>query len=265
MSGSQRHGQTRVPEATSRLQRLVDVIGALSVGVLTAPAAAIVAALVRLTSAGPVLFSQERLGRGGARFHIYKFRTMRADAEAILAHDPELRARHIAGGYKLGDAEDYRITPLGHVLRRLRLDELPQLYNVLRGDMSLVGPRPIVPAEAQRYASYIELMRVTRPGVTGLWQVSGETSADYPRREAIDREFVATRTLSGDLIILWRTLLLIAGAAARSSSPRRVEGEQHLHRRRTSLVEAGEKGGAIVLESVAVRDDRRQVDLPGCD
>lgn len=213
----------------SRLKRVFDVVVAVSLLVAAVPLMAIVATMVRLTSAGPVLFSQMRVGRNGARFRLYKFRTMCTDAEDVLSRDPVLLAKYLAGGHKLCDSEDARITPIGRVLRRLRLDELPQLYNVLRGEMTLVGPRPIVPAEVERYSSYVELMRVTPPGVTGLWQVSGETSADYSRREAVDREYIRTSSLGGDVAILLRTLALVTNTARQglSNAPARRQGRVH--------------------------------------
>ena len=115
---------------------------------------ALIALMVKLSAPGPVLFRQERLGEGGRRFRIYKFRTMYRDAEKALRSDPALYRKYVENNYKLPKGEDPRITPLGDFLRSTSLDELPQLFNIIKGDMSLVGPRPIVPPEIDKYGEY---------------------------------------------------------------------------------------------------------------
>ncbi|MBI2301144.1 MAG: sugar transferase [Armatimonadetes bacterium] len=168
------------------------------------PLLLVLALLVRGDSPGPVLFQQERVGLRGRRFLIYKFRTMRLGAEAEL---PELReAAGLPGPvFKLRD--DPRVTRLGRLLRRTGLDELPQLWNVLRGEMSLVGPRPLPPDQVDWDDPRFRLRCEVLPGLTGLWQVSGRVMhVDYDRWLGIDAEYVARRCLRLDLEILLRTI-----------------------------------------------------------
>ena len=187
-------------------RRLLDVVGAGLLLVVLAPAFAVVAAMVCWTMGRPVLHVQERLGRGGRRFRLYKFRSMVPDAEARLCARPDAYARYRAHNFKIPADEDARITRLGHTLRRTSLDELPQLWNVLRGDMSLVGPRAIVPDELAEYGDYSRMLLRVKPGLTGLWQVSGRSTIRYPERALMDLGYVEGRTLRQDLQILLRTL-----------------------------------------------------------
>ena len=168
---------------------------------------AIVALAVKLSSPGPVLFRQERLGKGGQRFRIYKFRTMYQDAEKILRSDLAVYQKYIENNYKLPPGQDCRITPIGRFLRTTSLDELPQLFNVLKGEMSLVGPRPIVPPEIEKYGDYGALFMSVRPGLTGNWQVSGRSEvSDYARRTALDIEYIRDQSLRTDIDILLKTI-----------------------------------------------------------
>ena len=156
---------------------------------------------------GPILFKQKRVGFGGARFSCYKFRSMCVDAEArledLLARDPNARAEW-ASDQKLKC--DPRITRIGYFLRKSSLDELPQLFNVLLGEMSLVGPRPIVETEAPRYGRYIAHYCSVRPGITGLWQVSGRNDVHYRRRVAMDVIYSRSRSLPMNVRILVMTV-----------------------------------------------------------
>lgn len=194
-------------------KRLMDVVGATLLLSLASPLLLVIAVAIRATSRGPVLFRQERLGRNGTRFQLYKLRTMHLDAENVLHACADLYDRYLAGGCKLADGEDPRITAVGRFLRRTNLDELPQLFNVLRGDMSLVGPRPIVPAEAVLYPEFAGTLRFVPPGITGPWQIQRGTSADYGRRAELDRQYAATCSLRGDAIILKRTVIALFCAA----------------------------------------------------
>jgi exopolysaccharide production protein ExoY len=146
--------------------------------------------LVYLADPGPIFFGHERIGHRGRKFKCYKFRSMVVDADArlarLLATDPDAR-RQWETDHKLVD--DPRITKLGRILRKSSLDELPQLWNVLRGDMSVVGPRPIVQAEAPRYGRYFADYCRVKPGLTGLWQISGRSTTTYRRRVALDVAF----------------------------------------------------------------------------
>jgi exopolysaccharide biosynthesis polyprenyl glycosylphosphotransferase len=195
----------------SRLQtgakRLLDIVGALLLLLLFGPLMAIVALLIRTSSPGRPVFSQERLGEGGHPFRIYKFRTMYQDAEKALRSDPVLFNKYVENNYKLPKGEDPRITPLGNFLRATSIDELPQLFNVLKGDMSLVGPRPIVPPEIDKYGEYGTLFTSVKPGLTGKWQIQGRSDVeDYSRRAVLDVEYIRDRSLKTDVDILFKTI-----------------------------------------------------------
>lgn len=206
------------PRRLSRVtKRGIDVGLALFLLVLLAPLGCLVAALIRMSGPGPVVFKHARVGRWGRIFPCLKFRTMHADAperlRTLLASDSAL-ARQWADRQKLD--WDPRVTHIGRILRQTSLDELPQLINVLCGDMSLVGPRPVTPAELQRYGSAAALYLQVRPGLTGLWQVSGRNLMSYDSRVELDRDYVANWRLSADLRILARTpkaVLLRRGAS----------------------------------------------------
>lgn len=210
------HGVARVELAVPRLQlaemlakRALDLSLA-TVGLLVlAPVYAAIAAAVRLDSRGPVLFRQERLGRGGKRFRLLKFRSMHADAEDRLREDDELYRRYLEHDYKLPVEQDPRVTRVGGFLRRTSLDELPQLLNVLKGDMSLVGPRPVVPPEIEEYGTHAPVLLGVKPGVTGYWQIAGRSSVGYPERARREIEYVENWSLWLDLVILVRTVPVV--------------------------------------------------------
>ena len=192
------------------LKHTFDFIAAGILLLVAAPLFGLIAALVKLSSPGPVFFRQERIGKGGTRIHIYKFRTMRADAEDLLRADPELYRMYVANSYKLPKGKDPRITSIGRVLRQLSLDEIPQLINVLKGEMSLVGPRPVVPSEVEKYGDFAPLLLSVQPGLTGQWQVSGRSNiADYASRVRLDMEYIRDQSLTGDLRILFRTVPVV--------------------------------------------------------
>ncbi|MET0251766.1 MAG: sugar transferase [Novosphingobium sp.] len=165
--------------------------------VFMAPLFLVIAVVMRLTDPGPIFFVHMRIGRFGAPFPCFKFRSMVCDAEqrlaAILAADP-VKRRIWERDQKLED--DPRVTPIGNFLRKSSLDELPQLFNVLRGDMSLVGPRPITAGEVVRYGRRFASYSSVRPGITGLWQVCGRSSVSYQRRVALDVAYVRRRSMS---------------------------------------------------------------------
>jgi len=193
-------------EINAFLKRTVDVIVAAVSLVIAMPLMAAIAVAIRIFDPGPALFRQVRLGERGRPFRMWKFRTMRTDAEEVLLADPELYARYVANNYKLADAEDPRISRIGALLRKTSLDELPQLVNVLKGDMTLVGPRPIVPRELEMYAPYHDLLLSVRPGLTGQWQVNGRSDVPYPERAHMDLDYVAGHSVGEDLAIMVRTL-----------------------------------------------------------
>ena len=188
------------------LKRLLDVVGSAAMLVVAAPLMVALAIAVRLGSAGPAVYGQSRLGRHGRDFRCYKFRSMYADAEQRLHADPALYAEYVRNDYKLPDGEDPRITRIGRLLRRTSLDELPQLWNVLKGDMSLVGPRPIVPNEICHYVGDEHMLLLLKPGITGSWQVSGRSNVAYPQRSQLELDYVEDWSLGRDISILLRTV-----------------------------------------------------------
>ncbi len=195
------------------MAQAIDRVGALFVLILAMPLMLLVALAIMIASPGPVLFKQKRIGRGGKLFDCYKFRTMEVDAErrleALLASSAKARLEW-ARDQKLKD--DPRIHMLGNFLRKSSLDELPQLFNVLRGEMSLVGPRPIVEAEAERYGRYFSHYCAVRPGITGLWQISGRNDVHYRRRVAFDVVYVRKGRVGDNIRILAMTVPAVLGA-----------------------------------------------------
>jgi len=187
------------------LKRSVDVLGAATALVLLAPVLLVLALLIRAGSPGRPIFAHERIGRNGRRFRCYKLRTMCADAEAQLDEDGALRSAYRANHFKLPATADPRVTPLGRFLRKSSLDEIPQFWNVLRGDMSLVGPRPVVEAELAHYGAARDTLLTVRPGITGAWAVRGRSRIGYPERARIELDYVRSWTTRRDLVILLRT------------------------------------------------------------
>lgn len=178
--------------------------------VAASPVLLAITLLVWQAGGAPVFFGHYRVGRDGRLFRCLKFRTMRVDAEQalarLLATDAAARAEWLRD-QKL--ANDPRITPIGRILRKTSLDELPQLINVARGEMCFVGPRPVTPAELMRYGAVRWHYVSVTPGITGLWQVSGRNQTTYEQRVALDKHYVETRTLWGDIAILARTVRVV--------------------------------------------------------
>lgn len=195
------------------VKRLVDILLALTFLILFSPLLLFVAALVRLDSPGPVFYGHPRIGHGGRSFRCLKFRTMVTDGDAVLeqhlASVPGARAEWDANR-KLRD--DPRVTRVGQILRDYSVDELPQLLNVLWGSMSLVGPRPVVQEELDRYAAAASAYLSARPGITGLWQVSGRSDTNYDRRVELDQLYVAEWSFWRDCLILARTVPVVLSA-----------------------------------------------------
>ncbi len=191
-----------LPRSSRALKRLMDVVGALVLLVASAPLLVVVAVAVKATSPGPVLFCQHRVGRGGRSFKLNKFRTMVVGAEAMTA---ELLVRSEDPNWLLL-ADDPRITRVGRLLRTTSLDELPQLWNVLRGEMSLVGPRPLVETEDRRITGWARGRLDLTPGLTGLWQVLGRTSIPFEEMIKLDYIYVTDWSLWRDIQILLRTV-----------------------------------------------------------
>jgi lipopolysaccharide/colanic/teichoic acid biosynthesis glycosyltransferase len=188
------------------LKRAIDVIGA-SIGlVILTPLFTLIALALRMDSAGPALFRHRRVGLGGRSFDCLKFRSMVADAEDRLQQDPSLLATYRENNYRVPDAADPRVTRVGRLLRRSSLDELPQLWNVLRGDMSLIGPRPVVTDELTHFAGSERLLLSVRPGMTGMWAVMGRHEVAYPARAEIELRYVRSWSLRGDAVIALKTV-----------------------------------------------------------
>ncbi len=187
-------------------KRVLELAVVLILMALLAPVYGVAALLVRLTSRGSVLFRQQRIGRNGRLFKCVKFRTMRADAEVslpkLLAEDGRIRAEWTRYARITGDP---RVTAIGGILRRLSIDELPQLWNVLRGEMALVGPRPYLPSEKDQIGQYLDVITRVRPGVTGLWQVSGRAALPFEERLILDEFYIRNWSLWMDLSIVLRT------------------------------------------------------------
>lgn len=199
----------RINEVWSK--RVIDVVGAIVALIVFSPVFVVTAIAVYLTDRGPILFKQTRVGADGRHFEIIKFRSMCIDAERRLHADGDLRQRYLANGCKVPANEDDRVSRVGRFLRTSSLDEIPQFWNVLRGDMSLVGPRPVLPWElTERYASARAHYVSTRPGITGAWQVSGRSDLGYDRRLALDVRYVENWSLRHDLAILARTPIVVA-------------------------------------------------------
>jgi exopolysaccharide production protein ExoY len=188
-------------------KRGLDIAGALGLLILTGPLILVAGLLVRMQDGHVALFTQERIGRAGRRFRVYKLRTMVPDAQTklfeVLELCPEARKEWTAT-QKL--AEDPRVTTLGWFLRKSSIDELPQLINILKGDMSLVGPRPIVQSEVERYGRAYPAYCSVAPGLTGVWQVEGRSDTTYAQRIALDVSYAETWSVRGDLAILLKTI-----------------------------------------------------------
>lgn len=179
--------------------------------VLLSPLLLFIAAAVWLESPGAIIFGHRRLGKNGAVFQCLKFRSMRLDAEEVLRSDPDLYAEYVRNNYKLPEHRDPRLTRIGRILRRSSLDELPQLFNVIKGEMSLVGPRPIVPEELDEYGHGAPVFLSLKPGMTGAWQVNGRSKVGYPHRADIELEYVRKWSIALDLTILVKTVPAVVG------------------------------------------------------
>ena len=203
------------PLRGNRLKRAFDVVGALGLLALFGPLMVVLAVLIRMDG-GPATFGHRRIGAGGGSFTCWKFRSMVVNAhevfEELMRTDPAARIEW-AATHKLKN--DPRVTRVGRFLRRTSLDELPQLFNVLKGEMSLVGPRPIVEQEVTRYRACFAFYVQCRPGLTGLWQVSGRNDVDYGRRVQLDTAYVFGWSFWSDVLIMLKTVrVMISGRGA---------------------------------------------------
>jgi exopolysaccharide production protein ExoY len=208
-----RHGQPFIELRAAALRgnqmvakRALDIVASGLALLLLAPIMLLIVVAIHLESPGAAVFGHRRAGRHGRPFRCYKFRSMHRDAEQILRSDPELYAEYLRSDYKLPPERDPRITKVGRFLRKTSLDELPQLWNVLRGDMSLVGPRAITIDELRHYGAEQPLFLSLKPGVTGVWQVNGRSTIHYPHRTLVELGYVRSWSLARDLRILLRTI-----------------------------------------------------------
>jgi exopolysaccharide biosynthesis polyprenyl glycosylphosphotransferase len=188
------------------LKRMLDVVVAAIALVILALPMLIVALLIRIDSPGPALFRQERVGRNGSTFTMLKFRSMVVDAESRLA---ALAAEDQGNGVLFKMKADPRVTRIGRIIRKFSIDELPQLWNVLVGDMSLVGPRPPLRREVNQYESHVHRRLYIKPGLTGMWQVNGRSDLSWEESVRLDLYYVENWSLTGDLVILWRTVRVL--------------------------------------------------------
>lgn len=192
------------------IKRAIDLIGAVIGLVLSSPLFLIISLLYLSGSQkGPVFFKQKRIGQNGVPFYIYKFRSMVANAENVLKANNELYHKYLANSYKLEPEEDPRITKIGRFLRKTSLDELPQLINVIKGEMSLVGPRPVVSEELREYGDDKELFLSAKPGLTGNWQVCGRSEIEYPERCNIELYYVRHKSIAFDMKIIFKTVMTV--------------------------------------------------------
>ncbi|TFD52137.1 sugar transferase [Cryobacterium frigoriphilum] len=188
------------------LKRALDVVACGASLIALAPLLAVIALLIRFTSPGPVLFAQERVGRDGHTFRMLKFRSMENNAEDNLG---KLREDNQGAGLLFKLKDDPRVTRIGRFLRKHSLDELPQIWNVLVGDMSLVGPRPPLPDEVRSYENHVHRRLYIKPGLTGMWQINGRSDLSWEESVRLDLYYVENWSLAGDLMIIWRTFKVV--------------------------------------------------------
>ena len=195
-----------VYDAQLPLKRIIDVVTAATALLILSPVFILLVILVRMSGPGPIMFTQERCGQHKRRFKLYKFRSMRIDAEDVLHRDQNLLEMYRQNHFKIPEDRDPRLTRIGRFLRKSSLDELPQLWNVLRGDMSLIGPRPIVPAELEHYGPLGSLLLALKPGLAGAWVVQGRSTVGYPKRAEIELSYIREWNLLQDVKIFFRTI-----------------------------------------------------------
>ncbi len=196
----------RAHPAASIAKRALDIVVSGVALILLTPIMLLVALAVFISSPGKVAFRQKRIGFEGEGFRIVKFRTMVADAERRLRTDHNLRSLYLANNHKIPAHLDTRITKIGRFLRATSLDELPQFWNVFVGHMSLVGPRPIVTGELERYGEMAPVYESVRPGLTGVWQASGRSTVSYTERVQMDVDYVTNWSFKNDIVIIFKTI-----------------------------------------------------------
>lgn len=189
------------------IKRAFDLVGAVISLILSSPLFLMISMLYFFgNNKGPIFFKQKRIGQFGETFHIYKFRSMIVNAEELLKSNKLLYKKYIDNNYKLEPKEDPRITKIGRFLRKTSLDELPQLINVLKGEMSLVGPRPVVKEELKEYGEQKTLFLSAKPGLTGYWQACGRSDIEYPERCNVELYYIKNKSFIFDLKIIFQTI-----------------------------------------------------------
>lgn len=188
-------------------KRLFDVVSSLIALIILSPIFIIIAIIIKIDSQGEVIFGHNRLGMNGKIIKVYKFRTMVKNAQEILKKLPEEQKREFEKNFKLEN--DPRITKVGKFLRKTSLDELPQLFNILIGNMSVVGPRPIVENEIEKYGKYGKKLLTVKPGLTGNWQANGRSNTTYEERVQLDMEYIDNRSFWFDIKIIFKTIVSV--------------------------------------------------------
>ncbi len=190
------------------IKRIIDVVGSLCGLILLSPVLLIAAVAIKVDSKGPVLFAQERVGQNGSIFKMYKFRSMVTNAEELL---DKLKDKNEMSGPMFKMKKDPRITKVGHFIRRTSVDELPQLINVLKGEMSLVGPRPNLPREVIKFTDYQKTKLLAKPGLTCYWQVMGRNKIGFEEWMELDIKYVEERNTWGDIKLIFKTVKVLFG------------------------------------------------------
>lgn len=190
------------------LKRSMDIVGSICGLILLSPILLIIMVLIKLESKGPVIFSQERVGQCGKTFKMYKFRSMVVNAEELKK---KLQAQNEMSGPMFKMKDDPRVTKVGKFIRKTSLDEIPQLVNVLKGDMSLVGPRPSLPKEVEQFEEWMHIRHDVKPGLTCYWQVSGRNNIDFEDWMSLDVKYVNERSFWGDINLIFKTVFVLFG------------------------------------------------------
>lgn len=188
------------------IKRCLDIVGSILGILLLSPVFIVVAVIIKLDSKGPVLFHQTRVGENGQAFEMYKFRSMQMDAEELLS---QLKEKNEADGPVFKIRNDPRITRTGMILRKISIDELPQLINILKGEMSFVGPRPPLPSEADKYTPYQRQRLMVKPGLTCYWQISGRSDLSFAEWVELDLKYIETRTILMDIKLILLTIPVV--------------------------------------------------------
>lgn len=187
--------------------RIFDIVFSLLIIIILSPIIILFSLIIIYSNGFPIFFKHLRVGKNGKKFHIYKFRSMVKDAEEILHKNKELYKKYVRSGYKINANEDPRILPVGKFIRKTSIDEIPQFFNVLRGDMSIVGPRPVVESEMyDLYKENFKFYQSVKPGITGLWQVSGRSNLTGTSRAALDIEGIKKKSIVYDFYIILKTV-----------------------------------------------------------